>query len=377
MMRFSFVTFRLDILVADEVFTLNVLPGKTYRLGVINAGLEVNFYFGVANHSLTVVEMDASYVKPFTTDLIFLSPGQTADVLLTTNWTSGRFYMGATIFSIVPNLTYPNTTTTAIIEYPTFDISKMPNLPTLPAHNDTATRESFLDKIRSVNNTLQTTSVPQSVDRDLLFTVGYAFEPNNSCPPLKLCQGTNNSRYSAAVNNISFDNPWNTSLLKAFFVPGQINNIFTEFPDKPLYYYNFTGVVPSNTAPQHGTKVTTLNFNENVQIVLQDTAILAYDVHPFHLHGHTFYVVGSGTGNYDASVHSSSFNLVDPSLRNTVGVPAGGWVALRWTASNPGDYAIPSPYRMRNVMLESKQKKSEDSGIPAYQSTHKCLAHKT
>ena len=31
----------------------------------------------------------------------------------------------------------------------------------------------------------------------------------------------------------------------------------------------------------HATKVTTLNFNENVQFVLQDTAILSYDVHPF------------------------------------------------------------------------------------------------
>ena len=31
----------------------------------------------------------------------------------------------------------------------------------------------------------------------------------------------------------------------------------------------------------------------------------------------------------------SKFNLVDPNERNTVGVPSGGWVAIRFQADNP------------------------------------------
>jgi laccase len=30
------------------------------------------------------------------------------------------------------------------------------------------------------------------------------------------------------------------------------------------------------------------------------------------------------------------FNLIDPVERNTVTVPAGGWVAIRFLADNPG-----------------------------------------
>ena len=32
----------------------------------------------------------------------------------------------------------------------------------------------------------------------------------------------------------------------------------------------------------------------------------------------------------------SKFNLVDPNERNTMGVPSGGWVAIRFQADNPG-----------------------------------------
>jgi laccase len=70
--------------------------------------------------------------------------------------------------------------------------------------------------------------------------------------------------------------------------------------------------------------------------VLQDTSILQFEIHPFHLHGNSFYIVGSGSGNYDPATSPATFNLVNPPLRNTYGVPYGGWVAIRFRADNPG-----------------------------------------
>ncbi len=70
--------------------------------------------------------------------------------------------------------------------------------------------------------------------------------------------------------------------------------------------------------------------------MLQDTSILQFEVHPFHLHGNSFYIVGSGSGNYDPATSPATFNLVNPPLRNTYGVPYGGWVAIRFRADNPG-----------------------------------------
>jgi len=62
--------------------------------------------------------------------------------------------------------------------------------------------------------------------------------------------------------------------------------------------------------------------------------------HPWHLHGHQYQVVARSASNalangqlYDPS--SASPSLV-PARRDTVGVNAGGWVAIRFKADNPG-----------------------------------------
>src|SRR5262249_54857052 len=48
--------------------------------------------------------------------------------------------------------------------------------------------------------------------------------------------------------------------------------------------------------------------------------------HPFHLHGHSFYVLGK----------PGALNLVDPVLKDTINVPSNGVVVIQWRADNPG-----------------------------------------
>ena len=73
-----------------------------------------------------------------------------------------------------------------------------------------------------------------------------------------------------------------------------------------------------------------------VEVVLQDTSILGPESHPLHLHGFNFFVAGEGFGNYDPNNDPSKFKLVDPAERNAVGVPSGGWIAIRLFTDNPG-----------------------------------------
>lgn len=87
----------------------------------------------------------------------------------------------------------------------------------------------------------------------------------------------------------------------------------------------------------NGTKVVVLKFNTTVEVVLQDTSILGAESHPLHLHGYNVFVVGEGSGNFDPNKDPAKFNLVDPVERNTVSVPSGGWVAIRFQADNPGN----------------------------------------
>ncbi|BFG36310.1 hypothetical protein CerSpe_225840 [Prunus speciosa] len=55
-----------------------------------------------------------------------------------------------------------------------------------------------------------------------------------------------------------------------------------------------------------------------------------------HLHNFNFHVLAQGFRNYDPINDPKKFNLVNPQIRNTIGVPVGGWAVIRFTANNPG-----------------------------------------
>ncbi|XP_008803092.2 laccase-17-like isoform X2 [Phoenix dactylifera] len=326
---------------SKDTFKLKVKPGKTYLLRMINAALNDELFFSIADHNLTVVEVDAIYTKPFNSDIVLITPGQTTNVLLQTkpSLPSATFLMAARPYATGLG-TFDNTTTAGLLEYlpPTFSLPSTlaENLallkPTLPSLNDTAFAASFSSKVRSLANAQFPANVPQTVDRRFYFTVGLGTSP---CPRNQTCQGPNGTKFAASVNNISFALP-STPLLESHFL-GQSKGVYTtDFPNNPPFPFNYTGTPPNNTLVTNGTKVVVLPFNTSVELVMQDTSIQGAESHPLHLHGYNFFVVGRGSGNYDASKDPAKFNLADPIEMNTVGVPAGGWVAIRFRADNPG-----------------------------------------
>jgi laccase len=116
---------------------------------------------------------------------------------------------------------------------------------------------------------------------------------------------------------------------------------------QPPYYFNFTGDVGNNTIyPSLGTKALIVNYNDVVEIVYQGTNVGAAENHPMHLHGYSFYVVGTGSGNFNSKTDPKSYNLIDPPEVNTVGVPKNGWVTIRFIADNPGTFSIHTTRKM-------------------------------
>jgi L-ascorbate oxidase len=80
-----------------------------------------------------------------------------------------------------------------------------------------------------------------------------------------------------------------------------------------------------------------------VDVVLQNANALEKDVsesHPWHLHGHDFWVLGYGDGVYDHARDNKTLNMVNPPLRNTVVLFPHGWTVLRFVADNPGVWAF-------------------------------------
>ncbi|TYI26171.1 hypothetical protein E1A91_A05G095900v1 [Gossypium mustelinum] len=306
-------------------YTLAVKPGKTYMLRIINAALNEELFFMIAGHQLTVVEVDATYVKPFKTDTIVISPGQTTNVLVTTHRRAGKYLVAASPFMDAP-IAVDNLTATATLHYAGSLTSSATTLVSPPPKNATSVAANFTNALRSLNSKKYPAKVPLKIDHSLLFTIGLGINPCSTC--------VNGSRVVASVNNITFVMP-KTALLQAHFF--NINGVFaTNFPGRPPVPFNYTSIQLTNLGTKQATKLYRLGYNDTVQLVLQDTGMITPENHPIHLHGFNFFEVGRGVGNFDPKKDPKNFNLVDPVERNTIGVPSGGWTAIRFRADNPG-----------------------------------------
>ncbi|KAL9235354.1 hypothetical protein vseg_010117 [Gypsophila vaccaria] len=314
---------------SQKMFDIHVKPGKKYMLRVINAGLNEELFFKIAGHHLTVVEVDATYVKPFKTDAILIAPGQTTNVILEAHNNTNS--MGKYLVVVSPFMDAPipvdNVTGLASVRYPTtLPAALTTTLTAPPPINSTNVANNFTNSLKGLNSKEYPTLVPLKIDHTLFFAVGLGVNPCPTC--------INGSRVVADINNVTFIMP-KISLLQAHYF--NISGVYTDdFPGNPQVPFNYTGSRVSNFATTNGTRVYKLEYNATVQLVLQDTAMIAAENHPFHLHGFNFFVVGKGLGNYNPKNDPKKFNLVDPVERNTVGVPSGGWTAIRFRADNPG-----------------------------------------
>ncbi|CAK7324917.1 unnamed protein product [Dovyalis caffra] len=350
-------------------FTLPVQSSKTYMLRLINAALNEELFFKIAGHKLTVVEVDATYVKPFKTDAVLIAPGQTTNVLVTTNQNTGRYLVAASPFMDAP-IAVDNMTATATLHYSGTLANSPTTLTTPPPMNATAVANQFTNSLRSLNSKNFPANVPSTVDHNLFFTVGLGINP---CPT---CKAGNGSRVVASINNVTFVMP-TTALLQAHFF--NTSGVFTtDFPANPPHVFNYTGTPPTNLQTTTGTKVYRLGYNSTVQLVMQDTGIISPENHPIHLHGFNFFAVGRGVGNYNPKTDPKKFNLVDPVERNTIGVPSGGWVAIRFRADNPGVWfmhchlEVHTTWGLKMAFLVDNGKGPNESLLPPPSDLPKC-----
>ncbi|PKI34855.1 hypothetical protein CRG98_044759 [Punica granatum] len=129
-------------------------------------------------------------------------------------------------------------------------------------------------------------------------TVGLGLE---RCEKNRTCGGPNGQKLSASMNNHSFQFPTKLSILEAFFF--NVKGIYTtDFPNKPPVKFDYTNTINSN-----------------------NTALL---------------FAPKRTSVKKVKTDRKKFNLVDPQIRNTIGVPVGGWAAIRFTADNPGAWIM-------------------------------------
>ncbi|GFZ14310.1 laccase 11 [Actinidia rufa] len=316
-------------------FAMEVQFGKTYLLRIINSALNDELFFAIAGHPMTVVEIDAVYVKPFITQAILIAPGQTTNVLVKADQSPNRYF----------------------------------HFHGCPAFHGCTTCCGQQDGHSYF--TIQRHSKHSSPQ----LSPNYRFPMTPRINPCPTCQ--NGTQVVASLNNITFVMP-KVGLLQAHYF--NIAGIFrTDFPDNPPAPFNYTGApLTANLGTTTGTRLSMLPFNTTVELVLQDTNLLSVESHPFHLHGFNFFVVGSGVGNFDPKKDPAKFNLVDPPERNTVGVPTGGWTAIRFRADNPGVWfmhchlELHTMWGLKMAFVVENGKSAEESVLPPPQDLPPC-----
>ncbi|RVW83449.1 Laccase-15 [Vitis vinifera] len=315
-------------------FKLTVDHGKTYLLRIINAALHEALFFSIAKHKMTVVGTDGSYTKPLTRDYITIYPGQTYDVLLEANQHPDHYYMAAKTYSIAPAARnfFDNTTTTAIVQYRGYYTPSSPlSLPYLPTYNDTNASVQVMAGLRSLADAEHPCNVPLSPSTKLIYTVGM----NSYLCPNNSCAGPNGTRFSASINNISFQFP-TIDILQAYYY--NISGVYGDkFPSVPELVFDFTtDIIPLEyQTPKNGTEVRVLEYNSTVEIVFQGTNLIAGTHHPC-ISMDTVSMLLDGDLGISIKIRTHCTTIWWILLQSTISVPTKGWAAIRFEASNPG-----------------------------------------
>ncbi|PAN12113.1 hypothetical protein PAHAL_2G243500 [Panicum hallii] len=309
---------------ATQVFA--VVPGKTYRFRIASVTSLSALNFEIEGHKMTVVEADGHYVKPFVVKNLNIYSGETYSVLIKADQDPNRnYWLASNVVSRQPG----TATGTAILSY--YGGRSSPRRPppttppTGPAWNDTMYR--FRQSVATVAHPAHVEPPPPRAERTIL---------------LLNTQNKIDGRIKWALNNVSFTLP-HTPYLVA--MKNGLLGAFNQRPPPETYAHQTYDIYAVQKNPNTTTSngLYRLRFGSVVDVVLQNANMLdanKSETHPWHLHGHDFWVLGYGIGRFDPAVHPATYNLRDPILKNTVAVHPYGWTALRFKADNPGVWAF-------------------------------------
>lgn len=278
--------------------TWNVKPDTTYLLRIGNFGGFVSQYFWIENHEMTVVQVDGIYVKPNTTERLYITVGQRFDVIIKTKKDAKQNF--------------------AIMQK--FDDTMLDVIPGDLQLNCT----SFLMYNQSAPKPEQ--DIVDSLD----FLDDFYLEPldNKELLPDPDHQITLDVKMDNLRNGINY----------AFF-----NNITYVAPKVPALITALTTGKDALNSQVYGTNTNTfvLEKDEIVEIIVNN---LDTGTHPFHMHGHVFQTLvrdikydadlGEDPHPYDPSDHADYPKI--PMMRDTIFLRPQSNFVIRFKADNPG-----------------------------------------
>ncbi|KAL4320448.1 hypothetical protein AHAS_Ahas14G0011500 [Arachis hypogaea] len=306
---------------------LHVDPNHTYRIRISSTTSLASLNFAISNHKLTVVEADGNYVEPFTVDDIDIYSGESYSVLLTTDQDPTKnYWLSVGVRARKPPIPQQVLTALTLLNYKNISASVFPASPppVTPRWDDFERSKAFTKKI--IANKMMTPQPPRYSHRRIV---------------LLNTQNKIQGFIKWAINNVSLSLPTTPYLGSMKF---KLNNTFDRTPPPenfPSDYDIFNPPVNANATTGNGVYV--FRLKEVVDVILQNANQLTgkgSEIHPWHLHGHDFWVLGYGEGKFKTGEDEKRFNLTHAPLRNTAVIFPYGWTALRFKADNPGVWAF-------------------------------------
>jgi FtsP/CotA-like multicopper oxidase with cupredoxin domain len=260
---------------------------QTYRFRFISAGSQFTYILSIDQHNLTIVAIDGIYVQPYTVQQLVIEIGQRCDVLVNMNQPPANYWIRA-----ITGRTFKEFN--AILQYSTASNTTEPN---------------------STANLANGTILLDSQPLIPINTNTFALHPPTFNKTLVL--------------NITCHEP----IIDKCFV----NENQFRLPDTPTLLTMFQNQV----AHYNSTNIIDLTYGDTVLVIINNFVNIS---HPIHLHGHDFYVLGSGPTsetdviNFDMQRDSATLNYEYPPYRDTVSVPQQSWLAIGFIADNPGSW---------------------------------------
>ncbi|RHZ77601.1 hypothetical protein Glove_174g53 [Diversispora epigaea] len=289
-----------------------VVKGKKYRLRVINTSAQSYFWFSIDSHQMTLIEVEGINIQSNKISKLPVHVGQRYSVIISADQEVDNYYIRATILPCEPP---PNTTDTIDTETINYNSSVNYNVTGILRYDGAS--ESSLPTSQEWNDEFATNLASC---RDL--NDSYLIPLTSSTPP----NATDTFVFNVTVRPDNTDNITKGFINNSSFVPDL---------SSPSLNQILSGEDPSAFA-------TSLNsyIYDTEDGCVQITVINTNRVdHPFHLHGHVFWLIGNGTGIL-GEIDETTFNLENPPVRDTIVVQPQGYSVIRYKINNPGVWAF-------------------------------------
>ena len=365
----------------------DVDPGNLYRFRLIGAQSLYAYMFSINGHQLTVIATDGVFIQPVTVDYIIIHSGERYDFLLNTSASEENYWIRAQTLEVDMNGQFlPGHTAEAILHYNT---ASMPLRQSGYSEVTSTSSQCNPNQCTAINCPFAKFPPEFGIDCIHLHNIT-TLQDSPELPPLVQPNeikffnfGFEGDRQTSAINGRNFilpTAPYQTyrGQYASDYMSRQtcqgcrqenriINGELTYMPSEDCTCIHVETIGGSSSfrasVSQQPTVMMVLSAVGNAELQNRNFS------HPIHLHGHSFYVVHIGHGNTingrltdnAEEVVCNDFLCLSPNWRggnqpaflrqysddgmtfrrntirkDTVIVPAGGYVVIAFRANNPG-----------------------------------------